>query len=100
MTAAGVWSRRQCTEIPASGQTPCAIGDRARDDAERVPGQPPIITVAHPGPVTLPVGDPMGARHDAKATASPRRAAGLPPIMTVIDPRLIMPGPPGIHVAS
>jgi hypothetical protein len=39
----------------------------------------------------------MGATQDVKLTMSPTRAAGLPPIMTVVEPMAIVPGPPGTH---
>jgi hypothetical protein len=32
-----------------------------------------------------------------KLTMSPTRAAGRPPIMTVVEPMAIMPGPAGTH---
>lgn len=55
------------------------------------------MTVVQPGPVTLPTGLGMGPTHDVWEVMSLTRAAGSPPIITVADPLLIMPGPPGTH---
>ena len=56
-----------------------------------------MMTVGAPGGRILPVGLGIGATHDANATSSPTRAAGLPPIITVADPFETIPGPPGTH---
>lgn len=56
-----------------------------------------MMTVGAPGGRILPVGLGIGATHDVKATRSPTRAAGLPPIITVIEPIATTPGPPGTH---
>jgi hypothetical protein len=39
----------------------------------------------------------MGATQVVNCTRSPTRAAGRPPIITVVDPIAITPGPPGTH---
>ena len=56
-----------------------------------------MMTVGAPGGRILPVGLGIGATHDEKATRSPTRAAGLPPIITVAEPMATEPGPPGMH---
>jgi len=48
----------------------------------------------------LPTGLGIGATHAGWFVISPTRAAGILPISTVIDPFMIMPGPPGTHPGS
>ena len=48
----------------------------------------------------MPVGPGIGATHAVCAVMSPRRAAGRLLIMTVADPLLMMPGPPGTQVGN
>src|SRR5258708_2676195 len=55
----------------------------------------PIITVGQPGGRILPVGEGMGATHAECIVVSPTRAAGINPIITVVEAIIIMPGPPG-----
>lgn len=55
------------------------------------------MTVVQPGPVTLPTGLGIGPTHVGWEDMSFRRAAGSPPIITVAEPLLIMPGPAGTH---
>src|SRR4051794_24372165 len=59
-----------------------------------------MITVGQPGGRTLPVGIGMTATQVACAVMSPTRAAGRPPINTVIEPSDTMPGPAGTQPAS
>lgn len=61
---------------------------------------PPIDTVGQPGPMTLPVGEGIGATQLACAVMSLTRAAGSLPIITVMEPRVIIPGPPGTQPGS
>jgi len=56
---------------------------------------PPIRTVGAPGPTILPVGLGMGATQDACAVILLSRAAGKPPISTVAEPMVMIPGPAG-----
>ncbi len=53
------------------------------------------MTVGHPGGMILPTGEGMGATQDECVVISFTLAAGKPPIMTVVDPIVTMPGPPG-----
>ena len=53
------------------------------------------MTVTQPGGKTLPTGLGIGATHTEWAVLSPTLAAGIPPIITVDDPLMIIPGPPG-----
>lgn len=48
----------------------------------------------------FPVGDGIGATHDACAVMSPARAAGSLSMNTVIEPMAIIPGPAGTHDGS
>src|SRR4051794_41372770 len=59
-----------------------------------------MITVGQPGGRTLPVGIGMTATQVACAVMSPTRAAGRPPINTVIEPSDTKPGPAGTQPAS
>src|SRR5262245_25159592 len=59
-----------------------------------------MSTVASPGDWIFPVGLGIGATQAVCAVMSLTRAAGKPPIMTVFDPMLIIPGPPGTQPAS
>ena len=61
---------------------------------------PPIMTVGHPGGIIWPVGLGMGAMQVEWSVMSPTLAAGNPPIFTVADPFMIIPGPPGTHPGS
>ena len=45
----------------------------------------------------IPVGLGIGATHDECRVWSPTRAAGKPPIRTVAEPLMIMPGPAGMQ---
>jgi hypothetical protein len=63
-------------------------------------GNYPIITVGQQGGRILPTGDGIGATHEACEVMSFARAAGIPPINTVVDPIAIIPGPPGTHDGS
>lgn len=54
-----------------------------------------MMTFTEQGGMILPVGQGIGPTQPGKLTMSPRRAAGLPPVNTVIDPITIVPGPPG-----
>lgn len=81
---------------------------RAADRTNRVQGfevpaphsQPPIITVGQPGGRIFPVGPGMGATQEECSVMSPTRAAGSPPMRTVPDACMIIPGPPGTHPGS
>jgi len=48
----------------------------------------------------LPTGLGIGATHAGWFVMSPTLAAGIFPISTVIDPFMIMPGPPGTQAGS
>ena len=48
----------------------------------------------------MPVGEGMGATQEACIVMSPTRAAGKPPINTVAEAFMIIPGPPGTHPAK
>lgn len=61
---------------------------------------PPIMTVGQPGGRTLPVGIGRGATQLACIVMSETRAAGKLPISTVIEPSVMIPGPPGTHPAN
>jgi hypothetical protein len=52
-------------------------------------------TVTAPGGRTLPVGLGIGATQLGCAVISLIRAAGMPPMITVIEVMVIIPGPPG-----
>ncbi len=54
-----------------------------------------MMTFTEQGGMILPVGQGIGPTQPGKLTMSPRRAAGLPPVNTLIDPIAIIPGPPG-----
>jgi hypothetical protein len=41
------------------------------------------------------VGDGIGATHDGCDVRSPARAAGMPPMITVMEPLAMRPGPAG-----
>ena len=56
-----------------------------------------MMTVGDPGGRIFPVGLGIGATHDANDTMSPTLPAGRPPIITVVEPIAITPGPPGTH---
>src|SRR5262249_38986105 len=62
--------------------------------------QPPMMTVGQPGGMTLPTGLGIGATQAGWVVMSLTRAAGIPPIMTELEPFAIIPGPPGTHDAS
>ena len=62
--------------------------------------QPPISTVGQQGGRILPVGLGIGATQLGCAVMSPSRAAGRPPMMTVVEPMAIMPGPAGTQGTS
>jgi hypothetical protein len=47
--------------------------------------------------MTIPVGEGIGATHEECIVVSLTRAAGMLPIMTVAEPIMIIPGPPGTH---
>ena len=47
----------------------------------------------------LPVGAGIGATHVRCAVMSPTRAAGRKPIITLMEPNAIMPGPAGTQLA-
>jgi len=66
----------------------------------RFVAQPSMMTVSAQGGRIFPVGAGSGATHAAKAIKSPARAAGLPPMSTVIEPWATMPGPPGTQEIS
>ena len=53
------------------------------------------MTVVQQGDWTFPVGMGMGATQLECAVISLARAAGIPPIRTLEDPTLIIPGPAG-----
>jgi len=53
------------------------------------------MTVGHPGGRIFPVGLGMGATQAGWVVMSLTLAAGRPPIMTVADPMMTVPGPPG-----
>ena len=57
--------------------------------------QPPISTVGQPGGIIVPVGEGIGATHEACAVMSPTRAAGILPTRTVAEPLAMIPGPAG-----
>lgn len=59
-----------------------------------------MITVVQQGGMIFPVGDGIGATHEAWAVSSPARAAASFMIVTVAEPLEIMPGPPGAQVGS
>ena len=59
-----------------------------------------MITVGQPGGRTLPVGLGIGATQAVCVVRSFARAAGMLPIRTVVEPREIMPGPPGTQPGS
>jgi hypothetical protein len=59
-----------------------------------------IMTVGEQGGITFPVGPGIGATHAEKVTISPILAAGLPWIITLVEPIEIMPGPFGTHEGS
>ena len=48
----------------------------------------------------FPTGLGIGATHAKCDVLSPTRAAGIPPMITVVDPKEIIPGPPGTQPAS
>jgi hypothetical protein len=54
-----------------------------------------MITVTAPGGRILPVGLGIGATQLGCVVISLMRAAGMPPIITVIDVMVIIPGPAG-----
>ena len=56
-----------------------------------------MITFGEPGGRILPVGLGMGATQEAWFTRSPTRAAGRPPMSTVVEPMAMMPGPAGMQ---
>jgi hypothetical protein len=60
---------------------------------------PPIITVGQPGGIILPTGAGMGATQLICAVMSFTLPAGIPPIMTVIEPMATVPGPAGTQPA-
>jgi hypothetical protein len=60
----------------------------------------PIMTVGQPGGRILPVGPGIGATQEECIVMSPTRAAGSPPIITVVEAIAIMPGPPGTQPGS
>jgi hypothetical protein len=47
--------------------------------------------------MTLPVGHGIAVTQPGKLTTSVTRAAGTPPIRTVADPIMTLPGIPGVH---
>ena len=59
-----------------------------------------MLTVGHPGGITFPTGAGIGATHDMCAVMSFTRAAGIFPIITVVEPIAIIPGPAGTHDGS
>lgn len=59
-----------------------------------------MSTSVEHGGIILPVGLGIGATHEAHDTMSPWRAAGLPLIITVIEPIATKPGPAGTHGAN
>jgi len=60
---------------------------------------PPIITVGQPGGRIVPFGPGMGATQLGCIVISPTLAAGIPPIMTVAEPMVTVPGPAGTQPA-
>ena len=61
---------------------------------------PPIITVGQPGGIIFPTGLGIGATHAGCAVKSLTLAAGIPPIMTVVEPITTVAGPPGTQAGS
>jgi len=58
------------------------------------------MTVGQPGGKILPTGLGIGATQLAWVVRSLTRAAGKPPIKTVADPMLTIPGPAGTQPGS
>jgi hypothetical protein len=56
--------------------------------------------VGAPGGMIVPVGPGTGAAQDEWAVISPTRAAGIPPIITEVDPLDTMAGPAGTQPAT
>jgi len=56
-----------------------------------------MITVGQPGGIIFPTGAGIGATQAGCAVKSLTLAAGIPPIMTLLDPMTTVPGPPGTH---
>ena len=55
------------------------------------------MTFGAPGPKILPVGDGIAVTQPGKPTTSVTRAAATPPIRTLADPIMTLPGIPGTH---
>ncbi len=59
-----------------------------------------MSTSVEHGGIILPVGLGIGPTHVGQDTMSPWRAAGLPLIITDVEPIATMPGPAGMHGAN
>ncbi len=57
-----------------------------------------MMTFVEQGGMILPKGLGIGATQLGKLTTSPSRAAGKPPVNTLMEPLKTMPGPAGTHV--
>ena len=58
-----------------------------------------MITVGQPGGIIFPTGPGIGATQAGCAVKSLTLAAGIPPIITEVEPMTTVAGPPGTHPA-
>ena len=91
------WLRmaKRVYRLSATGRIVLDYDTRIAEPMRSTADQPPISTVAQPGPVMMPLGPGMGPTQLGWVVGSPTRAAGRPPIVTVAEPFAIIAGPPG-----